>query len=298
MERFKAASRSIIGRGEAEKKKPSFDLAAVIDIDTSQLHAPGSYWMHEHGLALATKERRLLTRLVDSVVWEVAVCLCVFADVVVTIMSFGVSDEIADSDPVFAISSFLVLVLLMDVVLRVLKEGCSFFQLTKPLNWLEFTVAVAGFVMQVFEGVTRELGGDSGSAAGKSASLGRSIRPVLRVFKVFRAMNSVRLGTKRVNARWEKVVTQVVCGYLGDMLLFPKENIIVRPTQGLLHVEKAQIRSSLFEGLHLPLTVACGIIDFFHAELNFMSGMPKVTSANPDGKLLVVIENVLLVLGP
>jgi len=284
-------------------------LSAVVEIDTKKLRLPEAHWVSEFRDE-ATGWRDRLGRLIDSWVVEALVGFCIAGDLAVTVLTFTLSDEAADSNTIFITSSCLLAVLLVDVNLRALKEGLRFWY--KPLNWLEFIIAVGGGVMLVLDGIRRTCsGGDcmGGGASNRSGtSLGRTIRPIMRSCRIFRT--AAQLATsrggihKQLDAQADRVARKIIMGYLGDVLLVPQENINVNPRLGKLHLEKAQVRSTAFRGLHLPFTVECGILDLIHLEINLLT--PKwrrsITVKEPqeesEARLLVVIENALLVVAP
>lgn len=159
------------------RPKKSFFLNANVDIDTSGLRYPDAAWDSEW--QEVTGWRYYLDMFVDSAVLEIGVGLCIIADLAVTLsVLIWLDEEQAESLGIFVASALLVLILFLDMVLRVLKEGRYFFY--KPLNWVEFVVAVGGAGLMFWE-ASRRAGVSNGSASGAkgSTSLGRSIRPAL-----------------------------------------------------------------------------------------------------------------------
>lgn len=271
-----------------------------------------------------------LKSAVNSAYWELLVTSCILADFIVTVMSLDSEEELPFG--VFLMVIVCLLVLLLDVLLRMLKDGRKFFIL--PLNWIELVVAFISMILLSFEIVARVCQGGCGgsSKTAKSIVLGRSFRPVLKIARVVRVATRALSGKAAVQAKMDKFLLLMMIRRLECLLSMPPSNIIFRPSIGLLHVEKAHIRSTAFEGIHLPLTVSCGIVDMVHVHVKlrgqqsitkktnhtfqnigfvqrlrrWVFGSDKcdaaVSSSEFDpveqNRIIVVIENVLLVLGP
>lgn len=283
-----------------------FDLSSHVEIDTRRLRLSTAYWESEE----RRKEegnpcRILLVSIVDSPIVEACISCCVLSDLVLTIVSFTVSPEASDSDILFWVTAFLLTVMLMDVILRVLKEGRRFFK--RPLNWLEFLVAVGGAALVALDGFTRACGkgcSNNGFANDRSgASLGRTIRPILRGLRIVRALTqafSSRGGIyAQLDRQADKLTSCIIRQSLRDILLMPRDNLEVNPTRGKLHLEKVQVKTSAFEGLHLPFTIDSGICDLCHVEINF-NPKPKAHGPTLDDphRSIVVIENLIIVFSP
>merc|ERR1719272_1031087 len=74
-------------------------------------------------------------------------------------------------------------------------------------------------------------------------------------------------------------------------------------SEGQFHLEKAQVVSKIFSGLHLPFTILGGLIDFMHLDVDVVQSRHKQSTNKERGahaghRLLIVIENVILVIGP
>eukprot|EP00928_Gymnodinium_smaydae_P029869 TRINITY_DN22375_c0_g1_i1.p1 TRINITY_DN22375_c0_g1~~TRINITY_DN22375_c0_g1_i1.p1 ORF type:complete len:1363 (-),score=242.18 TRINITY_DN22375_c0_g1_i1:102-4190(-) len=272
------------------------DVSSDVNVNSVGLRLPNARWDCER-----RKKVSLLARVINSPLLETVVSLCVCLDLVLTIMSFGFSDEMNESLSLFIVTSFILLVLLTDVLLRVAYEGKSFFK--KPLNWLEFTVGVVGTVMVALEGVQRTCTGDcsSVSTSSKGTALGRSVRPMLRGLRVLRT--GVQIATSRggilgqFDRHADRITAMIVRQYLSDLLLMSSDNLLVNPSGGTLHIEKVQVRSSVFRGLHLPFTMDSGICDLAHVEVD-LQGKRKAAENEEQHRCLIVLENVLLVFRP
>eukprot|EP00930_Biecheleria_cincta_P101764 TRINITY_DN9340_c0_g2_i2.p1 TRINITY_DN9340_c0_g2~~TRINITY_DN9340_c0_g2_i2.p1 ORF type:complete len:1396 (+),score=191.21 TRINITY_DN9340_c0_g2_i2:567-4190(+) len=90
----------------------------------------------------------------------------------------------------------------------------------------------------------------------------------------------------------DKIMDVFIRRMIKGILLVPGENIRIRPSSGEFHLEKAQLCSSNLDGLHLPLSLKAGIFDMIHFQLKF----GKIARGNH--RLMLVIENVILVVGP
>jgi len=240
---------------------------------------------------------------VESAALEAVVSLCVAADLTLTMITFIASEEVAESDIIFYLSAVLLAVLCIDVLLRALKDGLKFF--LRWLNWLEVFVCVGGAVMIVIDGVRRSCQGPEceSSQSGKGASLGRAVRPLMRIFRVARAMSHMFFNRGGIHGRLDRALDQMtdnlVRKFLGDILLVPAENIDMKFSEGQFHVEKAQVRSEKFQGLHLPFTILGGLIDFLHLDIDVLKTAKRKNNTGHAGhRLLVILENVLLVVGP
>jgi len=262
----------------------------AVRIDSENLRNRRGYWITENPAVLDCRDRAIA--IVDSGIWELIVTLAIIADLSLTIASFALPSEDSDSLGMFLGGGFVLLFLVADVVLRILKERYGFF--LKFLNWIELVVAVVGLVTVVIE-LEERFKGSSG-ARQPGASLGRTIRPVLRVFRVFRgffAFFASRGGIRgRINKGVDRLFDHIVRKQLTEFLLMPKQNVKIQPSQGVLHLERAQLRSSRLNNLHLPLVLAAGIFDMVHLELK----MGKLNAGHH--RLMVLVQNVILVVSP
>merc|ERR1719265_92431 len=87
--------------------------------------------------------------------------------------------------------------------------------------------------------------------------------------------------------------------FLSDVFIVPRHNITSKPSQGLLHVEKAQVKSSAFQDLHLPFTLCSGILDFLHITINLLNFHGNEKDMSDAGySTQIVVENAVLVVGP
>lgn len=285
------------------QKEKSFQLAKAVDINTKKLRLPDACWPGQRRKRKEGCQPRI-DAIVDSVLLEIAVGIIIAADLILTVLTFTVSENVAESTEVFVIGAIFLIVLLGDVMLRVAKFRLSFFY--RPLNWLEFIVALAGCVMLVFEGVERAgCGGpcnNNRSATGGGTSLGRSIRPTIKAWRIVRTMmqltNSRGGLHKQIDRQTDRFFGRLIRLYLNDFFIVAKQNVYMKPSQGMLHVEKAQVRSSVLKGLHLPLTISCGIIDLVHVKIDLSKGDKDAGGEESNHKVLVVIENALIVVGP
>eukprot|EP00913_Durusdinium_trenchii_P035369 g33099.t1 len=228
-------------------KPTHFSVVDAVRIDAEGFRNRRAYWITE------SPE--------DSGIWEIIVTLAICADMSLTIASFVLPPEESDSLGLFLAGGFVLLILVVDVVLRIMKERCDFF-----LKILNLILGAAG--------------------AG----------PVLRVFRIFRGFFSFfasRGGIRgRINKGVDRLFDHIVRKQLVEFLLMPKQNIKIQPSQGILHIERAQLRSSRLNNLHLPLILTAGILDMVHLELK----MGKLNAGHH--RLMVLIQNVILVMGP
>merc|ERR1719478_226576 len=128
--------------------------------------------------------------------------------------------------------------------------------------------------MIVIDGVGRYCSGDdceSSSALG-GASLGRAVRPLMRIFRVARAMSFVCFSSRGVHSKidrmFDEMTDRLLRSVLGDFLLVPGENITMKFSEGQFHLEKAQVRSRVLRDIHLPFTILGGLIDFIHLDID------------------------------
>jgi hypothetical protein len=264
-----------------------------VNIEAESLRHDDAYWETEHRTisgAAACHDR--LVKISDSTFVEFGVNLVIAIDLILTFLSFVLPSEQSESEGVFVLSTLIVWVLLLDVIIRVLKDGTKFF--LTFLNWVEFGVAIGGAAACIYEISQRASGEDPARQNG--ASLGRVIRPALRVFRVFRGFFNFlggRGGLKaRLDASMDKIMDVFIRRMIKGILLVPGENVSIRPSSGEFHLEKAQVCSSNLDGLHLPLSLTAGIFDMIHFQLKF----GKI--ARGSHRLMIVIENVILVVGP
>jgi hypothetical protein len=97
----------------------------------------------------------------------------------------------------------------------------------------------------------------------------------------------------------DKLGDQLIRGVLSSFMLCPPENITLKPTQGFFHLEKAQVKSDAFADLHLPFEIRGGLIDLVHLDISIMKGKRNLNTAVDAGqRLLIVVENAILVVGP
>lgn len=294
---------------EEEDAPPSggFVLVQHVDYDSRSLRTPEAHWESEqfegpigcHGC---------LSQTLDSAVWEVCVTACVLADLTLTILTFVLDEEVAEGDMVFYSSAGFLSVLVLDVVLRILKDRIRFFIFPfKVLNWIEFTVGILGAAMVVMDGVRRSCSGAECESAkqNKGASLGRSIRPILRFSRVLRAAFQLFLARgglhKKIDRATDRLTDALVRQAIGGMLILPDDNVTLKPSSGMFHLEKAQVRSSAFRDLHFPFSILGGIIDLVHIDIDMFAGTSRKKRdmmSHTGHRLLVVVENVLLVVGP
>lgn len=280
---------------------PTFTLVTQVDIETKALRESEAHWEYEYVYVKGYFEA-----CVESAYLEALVSVCVAIDLSLTMVTFVASEEIAESDSIFIMSALLLFVLLVDVLLRMIKDGKVFF--FKWINWLEALVCIGGAVMIIVDGVQRACRGpDCSDGSTKGASLGRAVRPIMRMFRVLRAASHIfasRGGLqKKLDAALDEMTDRLIRGLLGDLLLVPGENIGMKFSEGQFHMEKAQIRSQVFQKLHLPFTVLGGLIDFLHIDVDKADkkkpGKKGDQSAAALGhRLLIMVENVLLVVGP
>ncbi|CAK9023089.1 Uncharacterized protein SCF082_LOCUS16058 [Durusdinium trenchii] len=273
------------------RKPTHFSVVDAVRIDAEGFRNRRAYWITESPEVMDCYGRAIA--LVDSGIWEIIVTLAICADMSLTIASFVLPPEESDSLGLFLAGGFVLLILVVDVVLRIMKERCGFF--LKILNLIEFVVAIVGLVTVVVEVEERLTVGSDGIKQ-PGASLGRTIRPVLRVFRIFRGFFSFfasRGGIRgRINKGVDRLFDHIVRKQLVEFLLMPKQNIKIQPSQGILHIERAQLRSSRLNNLHLPLILTAGILDMVHLELK----MGKLNAGHH--RLMVLIQNVILVMGP
>jgi len=273
-------------------------LATKVEVDTKCLRTPEAHWECEFADAHPCRKR--LERLVDSVALEVVVTVAVLMDLIITVSSMIIGDEGEEPRGIFYLTAVLLIVLLIDVLLRMIKEGCLFFY--KWLNWIEFLVAISGPLFMIIELF------DKSASMGSKATFGRTIRPVLKVMRILRSCWNATMARGGVHGRidraTDKLMDRLVQQYLGDILRIPPENCKVKISDGSFHLEKAQFRSNAFQGLHLPFTVLGGLIELVHVDfdLHEKRGDKKSGSSGADWSrargLLIVIENLLLVVGP
>jgi len=296
-------SRLSLQSSDSVLEPPEFSLAVLVDVDTRSLKTSNAQWESERP---EKGFRRRIQRFVDSAALEAIVSLCVAADLTLTILTFVLPAKDADSTIFFLFSAVFLFILLGDVILRVIKDGRIFF--SKPLNWLEFVVCIAGAVTICLDGANRTCQGDSCSSSGggnkSGASLGRSVRPALRIARVIRGFVQV-IATRgglsgSIDRTTDRVMDSIIRQWLGDMCLVPPENVSMKPSLGQFHIEKTQVRSKAFEALHLPFTVVGGVIDFVHIDVDLMAKTQRHSKhiSHTGHRLLIVVENVLLVFGP
>ncbi|CAJ1357635.1 unnamed protein product [Effrenium voratum] len=273
------------------RKPTHFSVVDAVRIDAETLRSRRAHWIAETPAKLDCRSRAAV--VVDSGWWEIVVTLAICCDLGLTIASFLLSAEEADSFELFLAGGGVLIFLLLDVALRIVKDRLAFFLVA--LNWIEFVVAMAGLVTVLIEVEERLSAGSTGPKQ-PGASLGRTIRPVLRVFRVFRGFFTFfasRGGIQgRINKGVDKLFDHLVRKQLVEFLLMPSDNMTIQPSQGILHLEKAQIRSSRLTNMHMPLLLLAGIFDMVHFELKL--GKLKVGAH----RLMIFMQNVILVLGP
>mmetsp|Transcript_104226 Transcript_104226/g.185170 ORF Transcript_104226/g.185170 Transcript_104226/m.185170 type:complete len:1388 (+) Transcript_104226:71-4234(+) len=277
--------------GKRNQQPTHFNVLHHQRTSTHGLRVPDAYWQTEKDLNRGCHDR--LRKFVDSTFLEVVVSSAIAVDLGLTIASFVLPEDEAESIGIFVSGSIIVAVLLIDALLRLAKDGpIKFF--SKLLNWIEFAVAVAGAAGCVIEIDQRLTGSDAGGRNG--TSLGRTLRPLLRVFRVFRGFFNFLAGRGGMQARidrgMDKLVDHIIRKQLGDILLCPGDNISIKPSAGMFHMEKAQVRSENLGQLHLPMVLLAGIFDMVHLELKF----GKLDLGHH--RLLVVVDSLILVVGP
>lgn len=270
-----------------------FNVIKAVNIEADSLRNDDAYWEIEHrGQSGAAACHDRLVKISDSTFVEFGVNIVIAIDLVLTFLSFVLPSEQSESTGVFVLSALIVFVLLLDVIIRVLKDGTKFF--IKFLNWIEFGVAIGGAAACIYDISQRASNEDPARSSG--AAFGRAIRPALRVFRVFRGFFNFLGGRgglqARLDASMDKIMDVFIRRMIKGILLVPGENVSIRPSSGEFHLEKAQVCSSNLEGLHLPLALKAGIFDMIHFQLKF----GKI--ARGSHRLMLVIENVILVVGP
>eukprot|EP00931_Biecheleriopsis_adriatica_P050042 TRINITY_DN28962_c0_g2_i1.p1 TRINITY_DN28962_c0_g2~~TRINITY_DN28962_c0_g2_i1.p1 ORF type:complete len:1423 (-),score=264.23 TRINITY_DN28962_c0_g2_i1:187-4455(-) len=280
--------------GEPDHDGTKANLFAVIDavdINTKHLRDEKAFWAMEKKEVQGCQGRVGL--FVDSVAWEIVVTFAVLTDLCLTIASFAVTEEVAESLWMFLVGSFIMVILCLDCFLRIFKDGCKYWKV--PLNWIEFAVAAIGGTAVALDIYGRVTGSGAGDR-NPGASLGRTIRPAIRFMRVFRSLfNFVagRSGLKgKIDKGIDKLLDRLVRKQLGDLMLCPGDNITIKPSQGQFHMEKAQVRTSKLGQLHAPFTVAACVVDMVHFE--FKLGKLRVGTH----RLMLVVENLILVVKP
>mmetsp|Transcript_92513 Transcript_92513/g.267081 ORF Transcript_92513/g.267081 Transcript_92513/m.267081 type:complete len:616 (+) Transcript_92513:253-2100(+) len=296
----------VSARGSVCTMTESMEMGGDLDIDVERLRLPKAYWPCD---ILDLKEqtcRQFVTRIVDSTLMEVVVSSCVFVDLMLTFLLLTVAQE---SDiPYFTILTAVLLgVLLVDVCLRVIKDGSRFFY--KPLNCLELLVAWSACSLVLFQLVAQNL--SSAGIGGKSTAIGRTLRPLLRAFRIIRVSTRVCQGHSALRQKADRWAKQLVLRKMARFLAVPPENTDIRPSFGHFHVEKAQVNSRLLSRFHLPFTVSAGVLGMVHIEQHSTKQEAPVQSwwsfvlhagclrrAKRTNCLVVVVEDLLLVVGP
>lgn len=278
----------------------------VVDVD--DFRQPEAFWPCEFTNLQDQTWRQVIARLVDSTLFEGFVITCIVLDLALTVTLISMpDDEVAEAVELSTLSGVLLCVLLFDVCLRVLKDGLRFFQ--KPLNFLEFGVALAGCSLLLVQATT-----GYGSGAEKTTSMGRTLRPMLKASRILRMSARVYRGHAALRQSADRITKKIMMRRLDKFLSMPPTNVDVRPSYGYCHLEKVQVRSKAFANLHLPFTVCAGILDMLHIEVSSMrpERAKRQTSwtslftescclrrrRNKGNRLLVIVENVLLVIGP
>eukprot|EP00439_Symbiodinium_sp_Y106_P008786 s1185_g1.t1 len=287
---FSESSAGSIGR-KITRKPTHFSVIEAVHIDAESLRNRRAHWITENPEATNCRGRAVL--IVESAIWEIIVTIAICIDMGLTVASFILPPDESDSLGLFLAGASVLLVLVVDVVLRITKDGRRFF--FNALNWIEFAVAIVGLISVIVE-IEDRLSSAASGPRQPGASLGRTIRPVLRVFRVFRGFFTFfagRGGIKgRINKGVDKLFDHLVRKQLVDFLLMPAENMKIQPSLGILHLEKAQIRSKRLTDLHLPLNLTAGIFDMVHFELK----LGKLRMGHH--RLMVFMQNVILVVGP
>lgn len=277
----------------------SIGKTSVAKLKIEDIRLPRARWEAEDAELDDEGWRRRIAAVVDSPILEATVSGCVAIDLSLTIFTFSFQ-EAEGSDAIFVLSAFLIVVLFMDVLLRVLREGRKFW--ARPLNWLEFFVAVVGVSLLTIDGVRSycaECSNDKGSGR-TGASIGRSVRPLMKGCRIFRAFTILATGAGGLSKQSDRIATRMIQQFLRDFCIVPPENISTQPSQGKIHIEKAQVRSQVFDGLHLPFNIDSGILDLFHFKVNLITGIGRRKEESSEGEMkgLVIIENMMLVIAP
>lgn len=269
-----------------------FNVTDGDDVDSESLRLPHAQWTCEFDQGAPSKcYRTTLNSLVDSCTWEVVVGVSIVLDLALTIISFFYPDDLADTRPLFIAAACILIIFLIDVQLRIFRDGCKFFK--GLLNLFEFSIILFGVSVLLAEGVCHlHFECNSAGVGVSSAGLGRTVRTTLRVLRVSRSAFQIVCGRagllSRIDGHTDRLASRLVLQYLTDIMKVPPQNINVKVSDGTIHVEKAQVRSGVFQQLHLPFTIQCGVVDLCHFEFSLRNA----------ARMLVIIENVVLVLGP
>lgn len=124
----------------------------------------------------------------------------------------------------------------------------------------------------------------------------RALRPLFRLTNAFRLISKAALMKGRVSARFDDLADAMVGEkyerYVGDILKVPRANRNIKASEGLFTLHKAAVDVEAFKDLHLPSNLKGGIVEFVHIGLNLQRRSNRLIG------LTMVIENVLLVVGP
>lgn len=217
-------------------------------------------------------------RFVDSTFYQVFVTLTIALDFTLTI--YSLSSGKGDVGLTATMQGVTALIIL-DLTLRLVVDGRFFFH--SILNVFEFVTVILCVASSVLE-------------VNAPTSLGRTVRPLFRIVKVFHLASKVVLGRHRVGQRFDKLVETFAISLkerlIGDFLQVPPKNIKLGFSNGYkFRLEKAQIISSALADLHLPFTIKGGFVELISMEIKTKENAGK-------GKVTLIIWNLCLVLGP
>lgn len=272
---------SIFGKGMEQVDKVEREIGALDEIHrnpvtwyTPPVAAEDKTWLQ--------RMRETCHKVTENAYFQSFVTLMIVMDLCLTIHSFIASEEEVSGIGFWITNFVIIMVLSMDVVLRLIVDGLGFFK--KPMDLIEVLVVVICLVFFFLE------------SGPKGVSLGRTLRPLFRVIKALRLASKAVVGQSKLSAKMNKLVFNTVHSFvesqLEGLLYLPKDHLTVRPSAGILYVQKTHVVSAAFDKLHLPFTVKGGLLELFRVDL----GLEKKNFELPG--LEVTLHNLLLVVGP
>jgi len=117
----------------------------------------------------------------------------------------------------------------------------------------------------------------------------RFMRPA-RLLRPLRALK--KFAQRFFDSAADKALDKIFEVLAGDVLYFDPDHITLTPSAGILCVDKSHILPDLFKGMPIPVTVKGGFIERMYLDLDWRK------SANHGRRVVIILTNVLIVLGP
>jgi hypothetical protein len=240
----------------------------------------GAKWIEESN---QNPVSQLLSPLVGSLRFQAFIMAVVVFDCLLVAIDFmnlvpqqeQICDELSNCGSFYILTVLVLFILGMDVFLRMIVMGWSFFK--APLNSFEFLVVVGSIVLLV-------------TRTKFPVGLGRVVRVIVQSSRV--AVRGLKSKNQLLKDLPSLKAQEVVNRLVGDILRVGPENVRVNIPAGIFSLKKAEIKKSQFEGLYGPITITAGFLENVKVDvpMKFFGGKQK---QQPKPGRKTVAENLL-----